>query len=314
MAQPATSAATLRAETGPLAGQQFPLHDGATIGRQAGNTIVLDDGQTSRQHARLEVQGGRVVIRDLGSANGTRVNGATIAGPRALRPGDEIAIGGSTFRLEAASIPSAGSTAAGGAPSRRLPLLIGGILAVALLCACGGVLVLFAATRDAGDGPAATNAVAAQPPAAPPTNPPASAPARPAGAPGPTPAQPTAAPAPTGNRPAAGGTHRGTVQSGYEVAFVVSDDGRTIGDIYARIRWQCNDRSTPQDADFLPEFSVVVREDGSFAGTGRDPAGEYEFSGQLRGASASGTLRMQYAGGGQICDSRRLTWTAERQR
>lgn len=58
----------------------------------------------SREHAQAFFQSGVVFVQDLGSSNGTRVNGQTLTGQVPLRPGDTIEIGQSTFRLEADSV------------------------------------------------------------------------------------------------------------------------------------------------------------------------------------------------------------------
>ncbi|HWE58970.1 MAG TPA: DUF3662 and FHA domain-containing protein [Solirubrobacteraceae bacterium] len=75
---------------------------GATLGRSRECEIVVDDANVSRQHAELRPRGGAWVVSDLGSTNGTRVNGRTITGPEVVRPGDEIEVGSSliTFELE----------------------------------------------------------------------------------------------------------------------------------------------------------------------------------------------------------------------
>ncbi len=73
-------------------GQNVPLRDGLTIGRVAGCDIVLDDAKASRRHARLCVEGGVVEIEDLGSSNGTLLNGKPVQ-RRLLRDGDEVQIG-----------------------------------------------------------------------------------------------------------------------------------------------------------------------------------------------------------------------------
>ena len=52
------------------------------IGRQEGNDLVLAEGGVSRQHARVFVEGGKVMVEDAGSANGTFVDGERIAGRR----------------------------------------------------------------------------------------------------------------------------------------------------------------------------------------------------------------------------------------
>lgn len=63
----------------------------ATIGRTPGNTIIIDNAGVSRRHAVVRVKGDKVVIEDLGSANGTFVRGQRIE-EYELRDGDEIAI------------------------------------------------------------------------------------------------------------------------------------------------------------------------------------------------------------------------------
>lgn len=75
---------------------------GAVLGRSRDCEIVIDDPNVSRQHAELRPRGAAWVVSDLGSTNGTRVNGRTITGPEVLRPGDEIEVGSSliTFELE----------------------------------------------------------------------------------------------------------------------------------------------------------------------------------------------------------------------
>ncbi len=63
----------LRVESGPGTGQRFPVTGtGATIGRQAGNTIVLEDERLSRRHARLDSAPAGLTVTDPGSTNGTR--------------------------------------------------------------------------------------------------------------------------------------------------------------------------------------------------------------------------------------------------
>jgi hypothetical protein len=75
---------------------------GATLGRSRECEIVIDDPNASRRHAELRPRGGAWVITDLGSTNGTRVNGRPVQTPEVIRPGDEIEIGASliTFELE----------------------------------------------------------------------------------------------------------------------------------------------------------------------------------------------------------------------
>ena len=72
-----------------------PLEEGGTvsIGRAESNTLPVVSDQVSRHHARVTRGGGEIAVEDLGSRNGTRVNGAVIAGRTLLASGDEVAIG-----------------------------------------------------------------------------------------------------------------------------------------------------------------------------------------------------------------------------
>ncbi|MBN1207567.1 MAG: FHA domain-containing protein [Myxococcaceae bacterium] len=71
-----------------------------TIGRQEGNTIRLTERNVSRRHARLLRQNGHVVVEDLGSSNGTRINGERISGQSAVKDGDLIQIGDYDLALQ----------------------------------------------------------------------------------------------------------------------------------------------------------------------------------------------------------------------
>ncbi len=63
------------------------------IGRDAQNDIVIAEADISRRHARLTRQGDGYILEDLGSTNGTFVNGQRLSAPYALRPGDEVRLG-----------------------------------------------------------------------------------------------------------------------------------------------------------------------------------------------------------------------------
>jgi pSer/pThr/pTyr-binding forkhead associated (FHA) protein len=80
--------------SGPTPGKTFPLEgDVLTIGREAGNQIVINDAEVSRKHSQLVFQGGKFVLTDLGSTNGTFVNGQRLAGQHVLQPGEIISLG-----------------------------------------------------------------------------------------------------------------------------------------------------------------------------------------------------------------------------
>ncbi|MBV8221238.1 MAG: FHA domain-containing protein [Solirubrobacterales bacterium] len=75
---------------------------GVTIGRGRQADVVLNDPNVSRQHAEIRPRGGSWVLADLGSTNGSKLNGRQIEGSEVLRDGDEIEVGESlmTFTLE----------------------------------------------------------------------------------------------------------------------------------------------------------------------------------------------------------------------
>jgi EmrB/QacA subfamily drug resistance transporter len=68
-----------------------------TIGRVPGNDVVVPDSKVSRRHAEVNNVGGQIVVRDLDSLNGTRLNGNFVAGDRVLHEGDILAIGDTAF-------------------------------------------------------------------------------------------------------------------------------------------------------------------------------------------------------------------------
>ncbi len=80
-------------------GHRLPVADGLTIGRVDGCDVRLDDPKASRHHARLIVEASVVEIEDLGSSNGTRLNGKEIQ-RRMLRSGDVIQIGTSLITYQ----------------------------------------------------------------------------------------------------------------------------------------------------------------------------------------------------------------------
>ncbi|SRR5260221_556412 len=67
-----------------------------TIGREEGNILRLNDERVSRFHAKVQTDGGDVIITDLDSTNGTRVNGSPVQ-IRRIRAGDQIALGRSVL-------------------------------------------------------------------------------------------------------------------------------------------------------------------------------------------------------------------------
>jgi pSer/pThr/pTyr-binding forkhead associated (FHA) protein len=96
---------TLRIVNGPLAGRVYLLDkDSMVIGRHQNAEIVLDSKEISRQHARITRREHSFFIEDLGTTNGTLINGRRLVQPAPLTDGDSIQIGSSTlvFRGEEA--------------------------------------------------------------------------------------------------------------------------------------------------------------------------------------------------------------------
>ncbi|HEX2997100.1 MAG TPA: FHA domain-containing protein [Anaerolineales bacterium] len=164
--------------SGPTPGATFALEgDQMTIGRDSTTEIVINDAEVSRRHSRLTFQGGKYVLEDLGSTNGTFVNGQRLSGPRVLKPGEVVSLGeqivlvfeavnldpGATMvSARAAAVPAAprpmsapppppaqyaGSVPASPAPAygtmpkkqNLVPIFIAAGV-VLLICVCAGVL------------------------------------------------------------------------------------------------------------------------------------------------------------------------------
>jgi pSer/pThr/pTyr-binding forkhead associated (FHA) protein len=164
--------------TGPNPGMVFDLTKEVTLfGRDVTNDIVLGDAEVSRQHARLTHTPGGYVLEDLGSTNGSFVNGERLMAPRVLNPGDLIGFGENvtlTFEVVSPDVAATiASSAAAPAPSpypaqqahvptpvpgapmptpvsatpgevtpekRRLPILLAGGGCLVVLLACLAVL------------------------------------------------------------------------------------------------------------------------------------------------------------------------------
>ncbi|WP_152050968.1 FHA domain-containing protein [Tautonia marina] len=97
---------------GRSAAKTLRLADGVTtIGRQEGCELTLRSSQVSRKHCQLFEKKGLLLVKDLGSANGTFVNGKRIEEQRVLEPGDLLMVGPIEFRVESLTA-AAGSGAA----------------------------------------------------------------------------------------------------------------------------------------------------------------------------------------------------------
>jgi pSer/pThr/pTyr-binding forkhead associated (FHA) protein len=81
------------AESGVLRGSALQIRPGTLIGRAAGGDIQLADAYTSSEHARIQQVGDRWLLEDLGSMNGSYVNGQRIRGSQPLADGDTVQLG-----------------------------------------------------------------------------------------------------------------------------------------------------------------------------------------------------------------------------
>jgi hypothetical protein len=105
VAEPLEERARVRHETALLltGGKRLVVGPaGVTMGRSRQCDVMLDDPNISRTHAEIRARGGSWVLTDLGSTNGSRLNGRRVDGSEVLKPGDEIELGTSriTFELE----------------------------------------------------------------------------------------------------------------------------------------------------------------------------------------------------------------------
>ncbi|MGB8879982.1 MAG: FHA domain-containing protein, partial [Solirubrobacteraceae bacterium] len=94
-ADPHRQGADLRAVDGPDTGSVFRIEGETVIGREetAGLTLSDSTGEVSRRHAVIRWRGGTAWLEDLGSTNGTFLNGERLRGPQPLRAGAKIRIG-----------------------------------------------------------------------------------------------------------------------------------------------------------------------------------------------------------------------------
>ena len=156
----------------PAPGMTYPLEgDQITIGRDSTNGVAINHSEVSRRHSKLSFQGGKYVIEDMGSTNGTFVNGQRLGGQTVLKPGDVVSLGEQIVLMYDAISMDAGATVAAsrkavhpspvvpaappsappaapaysppvapaGQRSNTMPMILGlGVLL--FLCACGGFL------------------------------------------------------------------------------------------------------------------------------------------------------------------------------
>ncbi|OBR91889.1 FHA domain-containing protein FhaB [Clostridium ragsdalei P11] len=81
-------------------GAVIPVRREITIGRKSDNQLMLEDPYTSGHHARIYIKNGKeCILEDMGSTNGTLLNGKKLRGKHYLASGDEIKIGNTSFKV-----------------------------------------------------------------------------------------------------------------------------------------------------------------------------------------------------------------------
>jgi hypothetical protein len=110
--------------SGPNAGKVFPLEAlEIFVGREASNGVSINDAEISRKHAKLNLHGSAYVIQDLGSTNGSFVNGQRITGTQVLNPGDTVSFGENIVLVyETAQDPNATIISSAQAPKTLAPV------------------------------------------------------------------------------------------------------------------------------------------------------------------------------------------------
>src|SRR3954468_15333258 len=114
---------TLKITGGNAAGQTITLEQELVIGRSTpGLGSLGGDSEISRVHARIfHDPSGALTVEDLGSTNGTFVNGNRITGQQALNPGDQVRVGQTTLSVEG-GVADAGATSVGNVIPAPVPV------------------------------------------------------------------------------------------------------------------------------------------------------------------------------------------------
>lgn len=155
--------------TGPQAGRRHEVTGEVIIGRSPSCTIALEDAKVSRRHVRLVVEDGEAKVMDLGSRNGTLVNGEKLEGEVVLLPGDRLQVGDSTVLFEPSARASLSDREADGevhsSPVEELIPAVGPVAGlyhagVALISATSEAMVLRRSAEELARGVNAEKAAA----------------------------------------------------------------------------------------------------------------------------------------------------------
>jgi pSer/pThr/pTyr-binding forkhead associated (FHA) protein len=126
LALPPTADSSLVIHEGAGAGSEHPVDGELILGREHGSAdVVIPDPGVSRRHARVLPHNGTLIVEDLGSSNGTYVNGHRIDAPVQVGTGDEVQLGDTLIGVQRGAAPTAvkqpGPAAPKPAPRRLAP-------------------------------------------------------------------------------------------------------------------------------------------------------------------------------------------------
>ncbi|MEA2476578.1 MAG: hypothetical protein QOC87_777 [Actinomycetota bacterium] len=137
--------------SGPLAGRTIDVTSDMSVGREQAD-LLLHDEEVSRAHAQISPKAAGLEIRDLGSLNGTWVNGNRIQAPTMLGAGDVVTIGASTIRVLSPSQEPRGLPADPFSPRSRRPRIASRrisatVFSIAVIASTGVALIVYFAGR-----------------------------------------------------------------------------------------------------------------------------------------------------------------------
>lgn len=113
---------------GPDVGKTYPLQGMiCTMGRSADNTVVIDSSRVSRHHAQIRLLPTGTMIEDLGSTNGTWLNGRRVVEPRTLSPGDQIRVADQVTYEYAVEDPGGAATIVSEVPGGSTQVMAGSL-------------------------------------------------------------------------------------------------------------------------------------------------------------------------------------------
>lgn len=146
----------LKIISGPAVGKVYNIRDSARIGRGAGCDVCIEDPVMSSEHALLRIEGDKIILQDLGSTNGTYVNGAEISAVT-LNDGAEFTVGESVCRISV-QVTTAAAVSAPVQKTKKKPSHLKAIAIILVVSVIAAVVtVLFSRPGHGNDGKTASS-------------------------------------------------------------------------------------------------------------------------------------------------------------